>query len=262
MEQTLVHYSADNGIALLEFDNPPANTYSHEMMIQLDQAILQARFDDDVYVMLLRGVGEKFFSAGADIEMLNRVTPQFKYNFCLHANETLNRLERTPKLVIAALNGHTVGGGLEIAMACDLRLARRDAGQIGLPEISLGVLPGTGGSQRLTRHVGKARALELMATGRKISFEEGQDIGLVHEIFENEGYFEQVTAYAQQFTPPNKASKAVGRIKLAVQAGGEMPLFEALSLEQELQAGLFSSEDAKEGLRSYVEKGMPQFKGV
>ncbi len=262
MQQTLVHYSADNGIALIKFDNPPANTYSHEMMIQLDQAILQARFDDDVYVMLLRGVGEKFFSAGADIEMLNRVTPQFKYNFCLHANETLNRLERTPKLVIAALNGHTVGGGLEIAMACDLRLARRDAGQIGLPEISLGVLPGTGGSQRLTRHVGKARALELMATGRKISFEEAQEMGLVHEIFENEGYFEQVMAYARQFTPPNKASKAVGRIKLAVQAGGEMPLFEALSLEQELQAGLFSSEDAKEGLRSYVEKGMPQFKGA
>ncbi len=262
MEQTLVHYSTDNGIALIKFDNPPANTYSHEMMIQLDHAILQARFDDDVFVMLLRGVGEKFFSAGADIEMLNRVTPQFKYNFCLHANETLNRLERTPKLVIAALNGHTVGGGLEIAMACDLRLARRDAGQIGLPEISLGVLPGTGGSQRLTRHVGKARALELMATGRKISFEEAQEMGLVHEIFENEGYFEQVMAYARQFTPPNKASKAVGRIKLAVQAGGEMPLFEALSLEQELQAGLFSSEDAKEGLRSYVEKGMPQFKGA
>ena len=262
MEQTLVHYSTDNGIALIEFDNPPANTYSYEMMSQLDQAILQARFDDSVYVMLLRGVGDKFFSAGADIEMLNRVTPQFKYNFCLHANETLNRLERTPKLVIAALNGHTVGGGLEIAMACDLRLARRDAGQIGLPEISLGVLPGTGGSQRLTRHIGKARALELMATGRKISFEEAQELGLVHDIFENEGFFEQVLAYARQFTPPNKASKAVGRIKLAVQAGGEMPLFEALSLEQELQAGLFSSEDAKEGLRSYVEKSMPQFKGA
>ena len=157
-------------------------------------------------------MGDKFFSAGADIEMLNRVSPQFKYNFCLHANETLNRLERTPKLVIAALNGHAVGGGLEIAMACDLRLARRDAGQIGLPEIALGVLPGTGGSQRLTRHVGKARALELMATGRRISFEEAQDLGLVHEIFDAQDYFEQVLAYARQFTPPNKASKAVGRL--------------------------------------------------
>ena len=262
MPQPLVRYAAQHGIALIEFDNPPANTYSYEMMTELDQAILRARFDDEIYVLLLRGVGDKFFSAGADIEMLNRVSPQFKYNFCLHANETLNRLERTPKLVIAALNGHAVGGGLEIAMACDLRLARRDAGQVGLPEIALGVLPGTGGSQRLTRHIGKARALELMATGRRISFEEAQELGLVHDIFDAQGYFEQVLAYARQFTPPNKASKAVGRIKLAVQAGGEMPLFEALSLEQELQAGLFSSADGQEGLRSYVTKSMPQFKGA
>ena len=262
MDTTLIQYSTDSGIALIELDNPPANTYSHELMLQLDEAILRARFDDLVYVILIRGKGDKFFSAGADIEMLNRVTPQFKYNFCLHANETLNRLERTPKLVIAALNGHTVGGGLEIAMACDLRIARRDAGQIGLPEIALGVLPGTGGSQRLTRHVGKARALELMATGRKFSFEEAREMGLIHDIYENEGFFEQVLAYARQFTPPNKASKAVGRIKLAVQAGGELPLWEALSLEQELQANLFASEDAKEGLRSYVEKGVPRFKGA
>ena len=262
MDNTLVQYSTDSGIALIELDNPPANTYSHELMRQLDEAILRARFDDNVYVILIRGKGDKFFSAGADIEMLNRVTPQFKYNFCLHANETLNRLERTPKLVIAALNGHTVGGGLEIAMACDLRIARRDAGQIGLPEIALGVLPGTGGSQRLTRHVGKARALELMVTGRKFSFEEAQEMGLIHDIYENEGFFEQVLAYARQFTPPNKASKAVGRLKLAVQAGGELPLWEALSLEQELQANLFASEDAKEGLRSYVEKGVPRFKGA
>lgn len=262
MPQPLVRYATQHGIALIEFDNPPANTYSYEMMTELDQAILRARFDDEIYVLLLRGVGDKFFSAGADIEMLNRVSPQFKYNFCLHANETLNRLERTPKLVIAALNGHAVGGGLEIAMACDLRLARRDAGQVGLPEIALGVLPGTGGSQRLTRHIGKARALELMATGRRISFEEAQELGLVHDIFDAQDYSDQVLAYARQFTPPNKASKAVGRIKLAVQAGAEMPLFEALSLEQELQAGLFSSADGQEGLRSYVTKSMPQFKGA
>src|SRR5437773_4185870 len=160
MDNTLVQYSTNSGIALIELDNPPANTYSHELMRQLDEAILRARFDDNVYVILIRGKGDKFFSAGADIEMLNRVTPQFKYNFCLHANETLNRLERTPKLVIAALNGHTVGGGLEIAMACDLRIARRDAGKVGLPEVTLGVLPVTGGTQRPSRLGGKAKAHE------------------------------------------------------------------------------------------------------
>src|SRR5712692_6803747 len=143
--KTIVNYRIESGIAIVEMADPPANTYTHEMMRQLDEAILKARFDDDVHVILLRGAGEKFFSAGANIGMLNTVTPGFKYYFCLHANETLLRLEHTPKLVIGALNGHTVGGGLEIAMACDIRIARKDAGKIGLPEVTLGVLPGTGG---------------------------------------------------------------------------------------------------------------------
>src|SRR5215831_11364362 len=129
-ERTLVQYTVSEGIAVIELTNLPANTYSYAMMRQLDEAILQARFDEQVHVLLLRGAGEKFFCAGADIAMLNAVSPTFKYYFCLHANETLLRLEQTPKLVIAALNGHTVGGGLEIAMACDIRIARRNAGKV------------------------------------------------------------------------------------------------------------------------------------
>src|SRR5437879_12500615 len=128
----------DAGVAVIEMNDPPANTYTHEMMRQLDDAILKARMDNDVYVILLTGAGEKFFSAGANIKMLSSVDPTFKYYFCLHANETLLRLEHTPKLVIAALNGHTVGGGLEIAMAADLRIAPKDSGKIGLPEVNLG----------------------------------------------------------------------------------------------------------------------------
>src|SRR5215472_994352 len=234
-EQTLVTYTATEGIAVIELTNPPANTYSYEMMRQLDEAILRARFDDDVHVLVLRGAGEKFFSAGAEISMLNSVTPQFKYYFCLHANETLTRLEQTPKLVIAALNGHTVGGGLEIALACDLRIARRGAGKVGLPEVNLGVLPGTGGTQRLARALPKNKAIELMTEGKLISFEEAQELGLVNYIYEPENYWEQVMNYARSFCPPNKASKTVGRIKRSVQSGSEVALSEALAIERELQ---------------------------
>src|SRR5690348_18241005 len=137
--KTLVNYRVEDGVAVIELCDPPANTYTYEMNRELDECILKARMDDDVHVILMRGAGEKFFSAGANIKMLQEVTPQFKYFFCLHANETLLRLEQTPKLVIAAMNGHTVGGGLEIALTCDIRIARRNAGKVGLPEISLGV---------------------------------------------------------------------------------------------------------------------------
>src|SRR5687768_8991337 len=155
--KTLVQYEVRDGIAILTLDDAPANTYTYEMFQQMDTAILQARMDESVTVILITGAGEKFFCAGADIAMLARVTPVFKYYFCLHANETLNRLEQTPKLVIAALNGHCVGGGLEIAMAADMRIAKKGGGKIGLPEVNLGVLPGTGGTQRLSRMVGKSK---------------------------------------------------------------------------------------------------------
>ncbi|HXH09219.1 MAG TPA: enoyl-CoA hydratase/isomerase family protein [Alphaproteobacteria bacterium] len=262
MSGALVEYRVEEGLAIMELNHPPANTYSYEMMRELDEAILTARMDDSVHVLILRGKGEKFFSAGADIKMLASAEPRFKYYFCLHANETLMRLEQTPKLVIAALNGHTVGGGLEIAMACDLRIARRDAGRIGLPEVTLGVLPGTGGTQRLPRLVGRSRAIELMATGRTISFEEALDLQLIDYVFDRDEFWKQVVDYARQFVPPNKASKAVGHIKRAVCTGMEIPLAEGLAVERELQQRLFESADAAEGLAAYVNKTMPRFKGV
>ncbi|CAN5858155.1 hypothetical protein BH23GEM9_BH23GEM9_09150 [soil metagenome] len=261
--KTLVHYEVRDGVAILTLDDPPANTYTYELMTDLDRCILRARMDESAHVIVLVGAGEKFFCAGANISMLNSVTPQFKYYFCLHANETLNRLEQTPKLVIAALNGHTVGGGLEIAMAADLRIARRGGGKIGLPEVNLGVLPGTGGTQRLCRIVGKSAAIELMVTGRTFEFDEAKDLGIVTEIYDADGresFLEQVMEYAKRYTPPNMASKAVGNIKRAVQTGAELPFQDALAVERELQQQLFQSEDAKEGIAAYVEKRKAQFK--
>ncbi|MGH7719305.1 MAG: enoyl-CoA hydratase/isomerase family protein [Gemmatimonadaceae bacterium] len=258
---TLVTYRKEGNIAVFELNDPPANTYTHEMMRQLDDCILRARFDTDVQVIVLRGAGNKFFSAGANIRMLNDVDPTFKYFFCLHANETLSRLEQTPKLVIAALNGHCVGGGLEIAMAADIRIAKQDAGKIGLPEVNLGVLPGTGGTQRLARLVGKAKAIELMVTGRTFSFEEAQSLGIITDVLPKDEWWENVLLYAQQFCLPNKAGMAVGHIKRSVQSGAEIPLEYGLALERELKNQLFKSSDAKEGLAAYVEKRQPAFKG-
>lgn len=257
----LVPYEVDGGIAVLTLNNEPANGYSYEMMRELDEAILSARFDDEVHVLVLTGAGEKFFCAGADIQMLKAVTPRFKYSFCQHANETLARLEGTPKLVIGALNGHTVGGGLEVAMACDLRVARAGKAKFGLPEVNLGVLPGTGGTQRLVRMLGKSKAIELMASGRTFDVEEAARLGLVDQVIEGD-FMPQVLEYARSFCPPGKASRAVGLIKRACQAGAELPLEGGLALERELQQQLFTSQDAREGIGAYVEKRTPSFQGL
>ncbi len=275
MTNHLVNYATTpNGIAVIELASDAAgaplkagatgpNTYTHEMMRDIDEAVLKARFDDKVFVIVLTGNGEKFFSAGASIQMLNKVTPGYKYMFCLHANETLSRMEQTPKLVIAALNGHAVGGGLEIAMAADIRIARKDAGKTGLPEINLGVLAGTGGTQRLARITGKSKAIEMMVTGNNLSFEEAKELGIINTLLDGNAadFRRDVLDWAGQFCPPNKAAMAAGHIKRAVQSGTEVPLEYGLAIERELQAKLFASKDAKEGIAAYVEKRVANFQG-
>jgi enoyl-CoA hydratase/carnithine racemase len=262
-----VEYRVEKGVAALTLTEPPANTYSYELMRELDAAILNARMDPSVHVVVITGAGDRFFCAGATISLLRDATPDYKYYFCLHANETLNRLEQTPKLVIAALNGHTVGGGLEVAMAADLRIAHQGTAKIGLPEVALGVLPGTGGTQRLARLVGKARAIELMVTGRLMSMDEAAAMGLVTEVWGEEqlggrSFMEAVLAYAHGFTPPHKASRAVGAIKRAVHAGIEAGFGEGLAIERELQQALFESDDAREGIAASLEKRTAGFSGT
>ncbi|NVB39861.1 enoyl-CoA hydratase/isomerase family protein [Pseudenhygromyxa sp. WMMC2535] len=261
---SLVETATADGIATFTLNNAPANCYSREMMSELDAAILDARFDPSVHVIVIRGAGEKFFCAGADIAMLQGADPYFKYNFCLHANETLLRLENTPKLVIAAIDGHCVGGGLEVALACDLRVARKGVGKCGLPEVKLGVLPGTGGTQRLVRVVGKSRAIELMAAGEVFPLERALELGVLDHLWEadsHEDFHAKVREWAGQFVPPKAASRAVGLIKRACQTGAEIALADGLALERELQQRLFESEDAREGLAAYNEKRAPQFSG-
>jgi enoyl-CoA hydratase len=222
----LVDYRAKDGVAVIELCNPPMNSLTFEMMHELDEAILRARFDDAVHALVLSAAGERVFCAGIDLRMLRAVAPGFRHAFLLHANETLDRLEHTPKLVIAALHGHAVGGGLELALAADLRIARKGAGRIGLPEVKLGLMPGLGGTRRLARLVNPSRAIELMVTGELMTFEEAHRLGLVNEVWEAASggdFMEKVLHHARSFGPPQRAAKAVGNIKRAVQGGSGLP---------------------------------------
>lgn len=273
-----VRYDRRGPVALLTLSDEGLNGYTYRMFRQLDEYVLAARFDPEVQAIVIAGDGEHF-CAGANIKMLEAADATSKYYFCLHANETLSRLEQTPKLVIAAINGHCVGGGFEIALACDLRFARRASGRIGLPEVNLGVLPGTGGTQRLTRLVGAAKAMEMMVSGATFDTEGAERAGLISgQIGESEdreikgktrtvaamgrdAFVDAVVERAKSFCTPGRAAMAVGHIKRAVQSGGELPLEYGLALERELQAKLFASDDAREGLAAFVEKRSPEFSG-
>ena len=233
MGNTLVDYRTEAGVATIKLCDPPMNAFTYEMMKDLDDAILDARFDNDVHVIVITGYGERFFSAGANIKMLSEVDPAFKYYFCLHANETLTRLENTPKLVIAAMNGHAVGGGLEIALG--LRSAHRAQrrGQIGLPETSTsGWSPGTGGTQRLARLVGKSRATADDGRRNQPRFRKRAAVGLVNEVWEAPHATRscgKVIEYARK--PSRRKSAGLRqRIKRALQAGLEMSLEQAAGL--------------------------------
>jgi len=261
----------EDGVAIAWLNKPKANTYDLDLMRDISGVVDDIRFDDDTHICVWVSKLEGMWSAGADINLLATSTPDYKAMFCLSCQETLDKMEKTPKLFIAALNGHTVGGGLEIALACDLRFMQRGKKdpatgqvtpfQIGLPEITLGVLPGTGGTQRLPRLIGKSHALDLMITGRKLLADEALSLGLVDRVWDEDNFWAEALTFAKGLTYPNHAGRAVGFIKRAVVEGLEMSLTEGLALERELQNRLFSMGDAKEGFRSFLEKRKPRFQG-
>jgi enoyl-CoA hydratase len=261
---TLVSYATDKWVAVLSLTDPPLNAYTHETLKELDACILEARFDDDVHVIVLTGQGDRHFCAGANVNMLKEADATFTYYFLLHASETLLRLENTPKLVIAGINGHCLGGGMEIALACDLRIARGGVPlQMGLNQVELGILPGLGGSQRLARLVGKARAMELMVEGQTLTAEQALSAGWIHKLWNTDtldAFLASLMDYAHAFCPPGRAALAVGDIKRAVQGGADGPLEHGLALERELQRRLLQSYDAKEGLLAFTQKRKPSFR--
>lgn len=255
-------FEKQGSVGIIKLNKPPVNSYDHDFFVAFGQYIDKVRFDDSVKVAIVTSALDGIFSAGADIRMLKASTPDYKAMFCLNCQETLTKMESTPKVFIAALNGTCVGGGLEIAVATDLRFAAKDpAGKfkLGLPEVTLGVLPGTGGTQRLPRLIGKSRAIDLMITGRLISPDEALQWSLVDRVWPVNEFWAKTMEYANQLA--SGPTRAISLIKRSVQEGTEMALTAGLALERELQNRLFVTKDAQEGLGAFVEKRKPQFKG-
>lgn len=260
MEGKHISLEKEGKIGIIRFNKPKANTYDLGMMEEFHRAIEEVRFDDKIQAAVLTSAVPNFFSAGADIEMLRTSEPDYKAMFCLFCQETLSSMESTPKVFVSAINGHCVGGGLEIALATDLRFMVDDPKlQIGLPEVTLGVLPGTGGTQRLPRLINKSLALDMMITGRRLSPQEALRAGLINYVFPAATFEQEWRKYVQALV--DGPARAVGLIKRSVQEGIEMSLSQGLALERELQNRLFITKDAKEGLTAFSEKRKPVFAG-
>jgi len=254
-----VRLEKQDSIGHIVLDRPPANSYDKNFMEELEAAIEEAGRDDAVKAILLRSASEKFFSAGADVSVFARSGLDEQNAFVVCANEAMAKFESTPKVVVAAISGHCLGGGLEMALCCDFRVAAEGSYRIGLPEVTLGLLPGTGGTQRLPRLIGRQKALDLMLTGRTLTPQDALAAGIVDEVVPAgelvDRALQRATAYA---TGP---TFAIGRIKKAAVLGSGMTLDEGLRLERQLLIELFKSEDAREGVTAFVEKRKPTYKG-
>jgi enoyl-CoA hydratase/carnithine racemase len=252
-----VTYAAEGPVGTITLDKPPANSYDVEFMRELADAIGEANTDAGVRVVVLRSASEKFFSAGADVKRFLANDVDANMDMIRLAHEALASMGRSEKLFVAYVAGHALGGGLEMALACDLRYAQEGGYRLGTPEVTLGLLPGNGGTQRLPRIIGQGPALELLLTGRQVGAEEAQRLGIVSALFASEDEFR---AHVEKLAagPP----LAIAQIKRAVYRGLELSLDEALELERDLIAKLFRSQDATEGLTAFSEKRRPEFVGA
>jgi enoyl-CoA hydratase/carnithine racemase len=249
-----------DGVAVIHLNRPPANSYDRGLLDALNAAVDEVRWDAELRgAVLVSDLAPRFFSAGADITNFRNSTQEQRVMTVLHAHEILLKVEHTPKVFVAALSGHALGGGLEIALACDFRFAAEGEYRIGLPEVTLGLLPGNGGTQRLTRLVGRTRALDMMITNQQVSPARALELGIVDRQFAADALVEEAIAYVAGLA--KSASLAVGSIKVAAKIGADLPLEGALALEREAIWRLFMSEDAADGLAAFGEKRAPQWRG-
>jgi enoyl-CoA hydratase/carnithine racemase len=255
-----VRLEREDAVGLIVLDRPPANSYDYDFLRELAAAVDEARHDDDIRAVVVASASEKFFSAGADVAAFRRGSPNGRAMTALLAHEVFRKFENTPMVFVAAITGHALGGGLELALACDLRFAARGGYRIGLPEVTLGLFPGSGGTQRLPRLVGLARGLDLIATGRPVSPEEARELGIVDRLFDD-GTACRAAAVEYCARLAAGPSEAIGRAKVAATLGYGAPLDLGLAIEREAISRVFVSEDAEEGIAAFSEKRQPAFRG-
>jgi enoyl-CoA hydratase/carnithine racemase len=256
----VVRYERQERIGHVVLDRPPANSYDKAFLDELSSAIDEARFDGECKAIVVRSASEKFFSAGADVKMFASTDADYQFAFVLHANEVMSKFERTPKIVVVAINGHCLGGGLEIALCADIRIAAEGTYNIGLPEVTLGVLPGTGGTQRLPRLIGRQKALELMIRGVSLQPAKARELGIVDELVAAADL--QARAHEMAGSFATGPTLAIGQIKLATVLGSGMAFASGMLLEHVAVGRLFASEDFKEGVKAFSEKRKPEYKGT
>ena len=254
-----VSFAAEGALGFITLDHPPANSYDLAFMTEFASAVDDAIGSSEVRVAIVRSANPKFFSAGADIKRFLEGDVEANMEMIRVSQAAFKRMAAASQLFIAFLAGHAMGGGLEIALACDIRLASAGSFRMGLPEVTLGLLPGNGGTQRLTRLVGPSRAMELLVTGRTYKVDEAASIGLVAAVFDAEEADAKVREYAEGLAAG--ASLAIASIKRCVYEGGEQSLDDGLALEAALMEQLFRSRDAAEGLQAFVEKRKAEFVG-
>jgi enoyl-CoA hydratase/carnithine racemase len=259
--QPIVSVSRErDGVALIHLNRPPANSYNRAFLDDLNAAVDEVRWDGELHgAVLVSDLAPRFFSAGADINNFVSSTQEQRVMTVLHAQEILLKIERTPKVFVAAINGHALGGGLEIGLACDFRFAAEGQFRIGLPEVSLGLLPGNGGTQRLTRLIGRTRALDMMITNQQLNSARALELGLVDRVFPADQLLDEAVNYVANLA--KGPTLAIGNIKIATRLGADLPMEGALALEREAVWRLFMSEDAAEGLAAFAEKRAPEWKG-
>ena len=255
-----VELSPDGAIGYIVLDRPPANSYDKDFMDELGQAVEAAAIDEEIKVVIVRSASKRFFSAGADIKAFLANDTAGNLAMIERGHEVLASIARIPKVFIAQIEGHALGGGLEISLACDLRFGARGAYKLGVPEVTLGLLPGNGGTQRLSRIIGVPRALDLMITGRQVSPGEAHALGILNRLFPAAETAERTREYADALA--QGATTAIGEIKLATYAGVDGRIADGLARERQGIARLFETSDAREGLSAFSEKRKPEFTGA